>query len=131
MEEVNPSSRLKRSPTAHAASSLKKNRRETSEPGNNYNAQPWQYRLWFGFHIMDECECFLPTPFGKDEQKSITTGSRTCCYKIYKLAFQAIGLLILFVRNWQCLKTKILMFLYHLSSHPQVVIICSMYTHDQ
>jgi hypothetical protein len=54
MEEVNPSSKLKRSPTAHAANSLKKNRGETSEPSNNYNAQPWQYRLWFGFHIMDE-----------------------------------------------------------------------------
>jgi hypothetical protein len=54
MEEVNPSSRLKRSPTAHAANSLKKNRGEMSEPNNNYNAQPWQYRLWFGFHIMDE-----------------------------------------------------------------------------
>jgi hypothetical protein len=54
MEEVNPSSRLKRSPIAHAANSLKKNRGETSEPNNNYNAQPWQYRLWFGSHIMDE-----------------------------------------------------------------------------
>jgi hypothetical protein len=53
MEEVNPSSRLKRSPTAHVANSLKKNRGEMSEPGNKYNAQPWQYRLWFGFHIMD------------------------------------------------------------------------------
>jgi hypothetical protein len=27
----------------------------------------------------------------------LTTGSRTCCYKIYMLAFQAIGLLILFL----------------------------------
>jgi hypothetical protein len=36
---------------------------------------------------------------GKDEQKGITTGSRICCYKIYKLAFQAIGLLIfLFIK---------------------------------
>jgi hypothetical protein len=54
MEEVNPSNKLKRSPTVHAASNLKKNRGETSEPGNNYNAQPWQYRLWFGFPIMEE-----------------------------------------------------------------------------
>jgi hypothetical protein len=76
------------------------------------------------------CECFLPTPFEKDEQKSITTGSRTCCYKINKLAFQAIGLLILFVRNWPCLKTEILTILYHLPSHPPVVIIGSIYTHD-
>jgi hypothetical protein len=36
---------------------------------------------------------FCP-PLCKDEQKGITTGSRTCCYKIYVLAFQAIGLLI-------------------------------------
>jgi hypothetical protein len=41
-----------------------------------------------------KCECFLPTPFGKDKQKMLTTGSRTCCYKIYMLTFQAIGLLI-------------------------------------
>jgi hypothetical protein len=27
----------------------------------------------------------------------LTTGSRICCYKIYMLAFQAIGLLILYL----------------------------------
>jgi hypothetical protein len=81
-------------------------------------------------YLLVDCECLLPTPFEKDEQKSITTGYRICCYKINKLAFQAIGLLILFVRNWQCLKTEILTFLYHLPSHPQVVIIGSIYTHD-
>ena len=54
MEEINPSSRLKCSPTVQMASNLKKNRDETSKPCNNYNAQPWQYKLWFGFLIMDE-----------------------------------------------------------------------------
>jgi hypothetical protein len=76
------------------------------------------------------CECFLSTLFEKDEQKSNTTGSRICCYKIKKLAFQAIGLLILFVRNWQYLKTEILTFFYHLPSHPQIVIIGSIYIHN-
>jgi hypothetical protein len=42
----------------------------------------------------------------------LTTGSRTCCYKIYKLAFQAIGLLILLVGDWQCLYATILTFYY-------------------
>jgi hypothetical protein len=54
MEEAHPSIRLKCSPTAHAASNLKKNRGETSKFGNSYSAQPWQYRLWFGFPIMKE-----------------------------------------------------------------------------
>jgi hypothetical protein len=50
-----------------------------------------------GFHgssgVLVPVSAFCP-PLCKDEQKSITTGSRTCCYKIYVLAFQAIGLLI-------------------------------------
>ena len=54
MEEINFSSRLKRSPTVQVASNLKKNKGETLEPDNNYNAQPWQYKLWFGFPIKDE-----------------------------------------------------------------------------
>jgi hypothetical protein len=45
-------------------------------------------------HGLAPCECFFAHPCAKDAQKNITTGSRTCSYKIYMLAFQAVGLLI-------------------------------------
>ena len=119
MEEVNPSSRLKRSPAVQVANNLKKNKGEISEPDNNYNAQPWQYKLWFGFPIMDKQaelarkQPYEVTPFQKlmdawlqeEEAKELQTA---------KISFP-----IIYQKEWpQAREDQVLGQHYHLTQIP-------------